>query len=83
VDLGSVAGLAVGATLPVVYSTAEPHAARLQAGTRGYARDLLGYLLLLSFGSGAALLLLGYPIVKLLGGASRRFRDVTRRDQSM
>jgi hypothetical protein len=83
VDLGSVPGLTVGATLPVVYATAEPHQARLQAGTRGYARDLLNYILLLSFGTGAALLLLGYPIVKLLGGASRRFKDLTRRDQSM
>ena len=82
VDLGSVAGLAAGATLRVVYSTAEPHAARLQAGTRDYARDLLGYLLLLSYGSGAALLLVGYPIVKLVGGASRRFKDLARRDQS-
>lgn len=83
VDLGSVPDLAIGATLPVVYSTAEPRQARLQAGTRGYARDLLNYVLLLSFGTGAALLLVGYPLVRLFGGASRRFRNLTRRDQSM
>jgi hypothetical protein len=83
VDLGSVPGLAVGATLPVVYATLDPHQARLQAGTRTYARDLLNYVLLLSFGTGVALLLIGYPLVKLFGGASRRFRDLTRRDQSM
>ena len=51
--------------------------------TRRYARDLLGYLLLLSFGTGAALLVVGYPLAKLFGGAARRFRELTRRDQSM
>jgi hypothetical protein len=65
VDLGSVPGLSAGATVPIEYAVADPRAGRMLAGTRRYARDALIYVLELTFGVGAVLASVVFPVVYL------------------
>jgi hypothetical protein len=73
IDQGSVPGLDRGAMVTVVYPAARPHSARVLGARRHYAWDLLFYVLILSYGIGAALLVVGWPIMRWLGKATGRF----------
>jgi len=73
VDLGSVSALRVGATVPVIYSEADPRAGRMSAGTRNFGRQAATYLLALTYGIGAliavgvlALLFIGQRLARML-----------------
>lgn len=72
VDAGSVPGLKPGARVEVVYPASHPRAGRMAAGTRGYARNTLIYLLELTFGIGAALVLVMQVLIHAIGGRVRR-----------
>lgn len=69
-DRGSVPGLAPGATVTIAYPAAQPHAARVAGGTRHYGWNLFVYVLVLTYGLAALLLIIGWPIARLLGKAS-------------
>lgn len=67
VDADSVPGLREGAPVPISYSIADPDAARMQAGTRHFARDALFYLLGITYGLGVLLTFVLIPVLRLLG----------------
>ncbi len=70
IDRGSVRSLARGSTIAVLYPEGQPHSARMEGGTRDYARDLFIYVLALTYGTGAVLLLIGLPLMRLFGKVS-------------
>jgi hypothetical protein len=70
VDRGSVPGFARGAAVAITYPASQPHAARVAAATRTYARNLFVYVLVLTYGTGALLLIVGWPIARMLGKVS-------------
>jgi hypothetical protein len=73
IDSGSVNALAPGTKVEVVYPAGQPRAALMRQGTRTYARDLLMYVLQLTYGIAAALLLLGWPLLRLFNRLGRVF----------
>jgi len=79
VDRGSVADLAPGLIVEVEYPSGQPRGARMDAGRRDYAWNLFLYVLALSYGTGAVLLLIGLPLMRALGRFSRSF--VSRAEQ--
>jgi hypothetical protein len=63
VDLGSVPQLREGAAVPVTYPLADPRAAWMSVGSRDYGRRAWAYILVLTYGIGAALAFLVFPLV--------------------
>lgn len=66
VDDGSVTGLSTGATVPIVYPVSDPRTARIRGASRDYARGAFVYVMTLTCGLGALVLLVVYPLVALL-----------------
>jgi hypothetical protein len=72
VDTGTVSGLTAGAHVRIIYPETEPRAARIAGGTRRFARDALLHILEVTYGIGAALAFLLFPLLNAVGGRIRR-----------
>jgi hypothetical protein len=66
VDAGSVPQLKDGAALQVVYPVSDPRAGRIDGGTRTYPEKALTYILGLTYGLSALIVLVVWPIIVLL-----------------
>ena len=75
VDLNSLPDLREGAKVGVVYSLSNPRFARIDGGTRSYAERALVYLLKITFGIGAMIMLVVIPAMALADRALHRFWD--------
>ena len=71
IDRDSLPALREGAAVPIEYSVNDPQLARVAGGSRNYARRAEMYLLGLTYGFGAALTFIVFPVVRAL----RRFID--------
>lgn len=66
VDLGSVPPLVPGERVTVSYPDTQPHAARIEAATRDYGWRLYKDVMVMTYGAAVVVLLVGWPIVRLL-----------------
>jgi hypothetical protein len=74
VDMGSVAGLRVGTTVPVIYPERDPRAARMSVGTRWYGQRAEVYIFEITYGIAGAIALAGAAAIIVVDQCRRLFR---------